>query len=98
MSDIAKSAMDVSSILLNMSSSVLGDFSSSRAAESLDLLTSFQSFGQPDSFASPTLLHQMQAYDQENSLLLEYSKPWESAALLSSTGYPLSCIWEKLLN
>ncbi|XP_038889259.1 protein FEZ-like [Benincasa hispida] len=90
MSDIAKSAIDVSSILFNMSSSLLGDFAPSSPAPTSDPFTSsFHSHNHghthhSDIFSLPTtLLH------QQNTLSLEYSHRSDS---------PLSSIWDELLN
>ncbi|CAK9326040.1 unnamed protein product [Citrullus colocynthis] len=88
MSDIAKSAMDVSSILFNISSSLLGEFGSTPPPHISDPFTSsfhYHDHGHahPDTFSSPATLL------QQNALPLEYSHPCNS---------PLSSIWDKFLN
>lgn len=89
MSDIAKSAIDVSSILFNISSSLLEDNSN-------DPFTSLfhshshghsHSHPYPDTFSSiSTLLH------QQNASLLEYSH-YPDLPLSN-----LNSIWDKLMN
>ena len=83
--------IDVSSLLLNMSASLVGDFGC-RAPETSEPFSWFQSVGQPDGLAEQPM------YGQDNALLFEDSKPWESPPPPPSIGHALSCIWDKLLN